>query len=152
MRTLEFSSANSNFCFDQGLEELPEILVYRRGKVIAYYSQSNDMADFTYQAFLAFLTDINERTSLQFNPKFGEINVHDCCKAVLVSGEQIGDTFGTYHRSDDTKFGNINYVNQRTGYEIFFNHLQFQLGYSFKNFEGSVFDFTSKYLKNFIFR
>ena len=143
MRTLYCSSANSNFCFDKGLEELPEILVYSRGEIIAYYSQSYDMDDLTYEALLHFLTDLNERTSFELNPKFGEINVRDCCESLLISGEQIGDTFGIYHRSDDTKFGNVHYLNAKTGYEVFFNQMQFQLGFSFKDSKGNVFNLIS---------
>ena len=146
MRTLFCSLANSNFCSDQGLEELPEILVYRRGEIIAYYSQSHDMDDLTYEALLHFLSDLIERTSLQLNPKFGEINVEDCCESVLISGEQIGDTFGIYRRSDDTKFGNVHYFNAKTGYEVFFNQLQFQLGFSFKDSKGNALNLIRKKL------
>ena len=138
MRNLDFCPANKNFCLDQGLEELPEILVYGRGEIIAYYSQSHDMDDLTYEALLQFLTDLNEQTALVDGPKFGEFKVEDCCQSLLVSGQQIGDTFGIYHRSDDTKFGNIHYSNTKSGYEIFFNHFQFQLGFSFKNAIGNV--------------
>ena len=144
MRTLYCSSANSNFCFDKGLEELPEILVYSRGEIIAYYSQSHDMDDLTYEALLHFLTDLNERTSFELNPKFGEINVRDCCESLLISGELIGDTFGIYHRSDDTKFGNVHYLNTGSGYEVFFNQLQFHLGFSFKDSKGNVLNIITK--------
>ena len=104
----------------------------------SYYTQSHDFADFKYETFLQFLEDVNKENPVKVAKTFPEVKVADCCKAVLVSGDQIGKAFGFYFRSDDTKYGHLHYKNEKNGFELFFDQLQYHIGLPYSDASGTV--------------
>ena len=132
----ELNDDEAAFCLDQGLEEIPDILVYRGGEIVGYYTQTHDLADFKYENFLTFLDDVNTLDPVKVEKTFPETNVTSCCPAVLVAGDQIGNSFGFYFRSTETKYGHVHYKNPKNGFELFFNQLEFQIGNPYSDIPG----------------
>ena len=105
---------------------------------MAYYTQAHDLADFKYETFLKFVDNLNKIDATKVEKSFPETKVVDCCKAVLVSGDQIGTSFGFYYRSDDTKYGHVHYKNRQNGFELFFDQFEYQIGSPYSDRQGRV--------------
>ena len=58
-------AAEGRFCNQSKVYEKPDILAYRGGKVVGYFTQRNTIYDYNLERVLIFLDEMNEVNPLQ---------------------------------------------------------------------------------------
>jgi hypothetical protein len=104
--------AEKSFCDKYKIvpKNTPEILVIRENRVAGYYSQLNSVSEADEESILDFI-DISLESVNPLAP-YKSIPIADpasCCNFIFLSGDNIGDIHGIYHRQNKTKFGHVHY-------------------------------------------
>ena len=127
------------FCKEQKIREMPDILAFRNRKVFSYFTQKFDVSEADDDTLFEFVDDLAEINPLRKHVLPPVTDVSICCDALLVSGEDIrGRGDGVYRKENITKFGHVHYTQEDGAREIFFEQNDFNIGLPYSGEESRV--------------